>query len=87
MIIPFWFLVSLKNLNFVVKIAAYGAITIVIYFIFVIYQFINAAATNTIDMSQVALFSLDIGNLAGTCSLALTIHTVVVSFLQPNKNQ
>ena len=87
MIIPFFFLVSLKDLNFVVKIAAYGAVTIVIYFVFVIYQFVYAASTDSIDMSKVQLVSLDIGNLAGTCSMALTIHTMVVSFLQPNKNQ
>ena len=87
MVIPFLLLISVKNLNLVVRIAAYGAITIAIYFIFVIYQFIHAAATNSIDMDNVELLSLDIGNLAGTCSMALTIHTMVVSFLQPNKNQ
>ena len=53
MIIPFFFLVSLKDLNFVVKIAAYGAVTIVIYFVFVIYQFVYAASTDSIDMSKV----------------------------------
>jgi len=87
MVIPFLFLISIKNLNFVVRIAAYGAITIIIYFIFVIYQFIAAYVDDKIDMDKVELFSFDIGNLAGTCSMALTIHTVVVSFLQPNKHQ
>ena len=53
MVIPFLLLISVKNLNLVVRIAAYGAITIAIYFIFVIYQFIHAAATNSIARNVV----------------------------------
>ena len=54
---------------------------------YVVIQFIVSLANGAIDMSQIEWWSLDAGSLAGTCSLAFTIHTVVITFMKQNKNQ
>lgn len=30
---------------------------------------------------------MDVGNLAGTCALAFTVHTMVITFVKSNKDQ
>lgn len=38
-------------------------------------------------MDSVQFISWDVGNLAGTCALAFTIHTMVITFVKANKDQ
>jgi amino acid permease len=85
--IPMMALVFIKNLNLMVKLSGYGAYSAVLYFAFVVYKFIDTAAAGQINTDKINWISTDIGNLAGTCALAFTIHTMVVTFLKPNKNQ
>ena len=54
---------------------------------YVVIQFIVSLANGAIEMGQIEWFSFDAGSLAGTCSLAFTIHTVVITFMKQNKNQ
>ena len=58
-----------------VKLSGYGAYSAVLYFLFVVYKFIDTAASGQIDTDKIKWVSTDIGNLAGTCALAFTIHT------------
>lgn len=80
-------MVFIKNLNLMVKLSGYGAYSAVLYFLFVVYKFIDTAASGQIDTDKIKWVSTDIGNLAGTCALAFTIHTMVVTFVKPNKHQ
>lgn len=85
--LPLLALISIKNLNIMIKLSEYGAFSALLYFGFVVYKFIASIAADDINMDNINWISWDIGNLAGTCALAFTIHTMVVTFLQPNINQ
>ena len=76
----------IKNLSFVIKLASYGVISIVIYFGFILYEFWDSVSLG-IDIDQVTWVSTDIGKLAGTSALAFTIHTVVATVIKSNKFQ
>jgi amino acid permease len=78
---------SIKKLNLMVKLSSIGAYSAIIYFAFVIYKLIDSAITNQIDIDKINWFSLDIGNLAGTCAFAFTVHTLIVTFLKSNRHQ
>ena len=75
----------IKNLNFIVKLTAVGVYSVLVYFIFIGYVFIDNL--KNIIGNEIKLFSFDIGNLAGTCALAFTIHTIVAPVSKMNKNQ
>jgi amino acid permease len=84
---PLLALVFIKRLNLMVKLSEYGSYSALIYFIFVVVKFFAALADGTIDLDNVHLISWDVGNLAGTCALAFTIHTMVITFVKENKDQ
>lgn len=79
---PLLLLVSIKNLNLMVKLSEYGSYSALLYFLFVIYKFIAALANGDINLDNITFVSWDIGNLAGTCALAFTIHTMVITFVK-----
>jgi hypothetical protein len=54
---------------------------------YVAIQFIISVVNGHIEMDQIEWWSWDAGSLAGTCSLAFTIHTVVITFMKQNQNQ
>jgi amino acid permease len=85
--LPMMGMVFIKNLNLMVKLSGYGAYSAVLYFVFVVYKFIETAADGKIDTDKINWVTADVGNLAGTCALAFTIHTMVVTFVKPNRNQ
>ena len=87
MFFPFLGLISLKNIALLIKIAGIGAYCIVIYFLFVAYQFVDSVLGNEINWKGLKWYSLDIGNLAGTAGMAFTIHTMVISYVKSNINQ
>lgn len=82
LLLPLLALIFIKKLNILVKLSEYGSYSAMIYFIFVIVKFITALANNQIDLDKITLVSGDIGNLAGTCALAFTIHTMVITFVK-----
>jgi hypothetical protein len=69
-------------MKLLVKLSEYGSASIFIYMIYVAIQFIVSVVDGKIIMSDITWFSLDAGSLAGTCSLAFTIHTVVITFMK-----
>jgi sodium-coupled neutral amino acid transporter 9 len=85
--LPLLALIFIKKLNILVKLSEYGSYSAMLYFLFVIYKFFNALANGEIDTGRVTWVSWDVGNLAGTCALAFTIHTIVVTFVKENKDQ
>lgn len=85
--VPLLWLVSLKKLHVMIKMSEYGAYSAFLYFLFVVYQFLSGAIQGSFNLDNITWFSADIGNLAGTCALAFTIHTMVVTFVKPNQNQ
>ena len=72
----------MKNLNLMVKLSEYGSYSALLYFLFVIYKFVAALVNDEINMDNITFISSDIGNLAGTCALAFTIHTMVITFVK-----
>jgi hypothetical protein len=61
---------------------AVGVWSVITYFIFVAYVFFDNI--KHIHLSEIKLFSWNIGNLAGTAALAFTIHTVVAPIMKRN---
>lgn len=62
----------------------YGTYFVYSYLIFIIYIFFENIISGRINnnMKEVKLFSWDIGNLTGTCSLAFTLHTGMMTILK-----
>lgn len=87
MLAPLLALTFIKKLNIMVKLSEYGSYSALIYFIFVVVKFIIVLVNNQIDLDKITFISGDIGNLAGTCALAFTIHTIVITFVKSNKDQ
>ena len=83
--LPLLGILFVKNLKLILKFTSIGVYSVVVYFVFIAYVFIDNV--KNIDGPKVKLFSWDIGNLAGTCALAFTIHTVVAPISKMNKNQ
>lgn len=80
--VPLLAVVFLKNLKLLVKISEYGSISILVYIAYVLVQFIVSVISGNINMDEITWFSWDAGSLAGTCSLAFTIHTIVITFMK-----
>lgn len=74
----------MKNFNVMVKMSEYGSGAIFVYILYVIIQFFVSLFQGTIDTNQIEWFSFDIAELAGTGSLAFTIHCVVNAFTHHN---
>lgn len=83
-LIPTTFLVFLENLDLVNKITQYGVYAIYIFLFFILFVFFTNIDRGNLSegITKVPLFSWDIGHLAGTCSLAFTLHTAFVSILK-----
>ncbi|KRX11065.1 hypothetical protein PPERSA_05174 [Pseudocohnilembus persalinus] len=79
----------IKDLSILVKIANVGVLAIYSYIIFIFYVFIDNIVSGGISDGEqgVLLFGTNIGNLAGTASLAFTIHTSFGNMIKCNKNQ
>jgi amino acid permease len=80
--VPLLLLVSIKNLNVMVKLSEYGSYSALLYFLFVVYKFCTALFNGEVNIDNVQLISWDVGNLAGTCALAFTVHTMVITFVK-----
>lgn len=74
----------IKNLNFLIKLTAYGVVSVFTYIMFIFYAFGTAFP---IDSNEIIWISSDIGTLAGTSAIAFTVHTVIATILKANKNQ
>lgn len=75
----------IKNLSFLVKLTSIGVVSVITYTTFILSKFFPAISN--IDISHAKIFTLNFGNLAGTCAVAFTIHTVVNPILKANRNQ
>ncbi|KRX10480.1 hypothetical protein PPERSA_08782 [Pseudocohnilembus persalinus] len=83
-------LVSLKNLSFLIVIAGYGVWTIISFVVFILIVFFDQLFSNknfAHDVSDITLFSWDIGKLAGTGAMAFAVHINTASGVKCNKNQ
>jgi len=85
--VPLLALVFIKKLKLLVKLSEYGSVSIFIYVAYVSVQFILSVVRGNIRMDEITWFSIDAGSLAGTCSMAFTIHTVVITFLKQSQEQ
>jgi hypothetical protein len=75
----------IKNLSFLVKLTSIGVISVITYTCFIFAKFFPAIPN--IEPSKIPLFSWNFGNLAGTCAVAFTIHTVVNPIIKANQFQ
>lgn len=80
--LPLLAMIFIKNLALLVKLTEYGVYSAFIYFAFIIYAFISSMAEGSISTDSINWISWDIGNLAGGCALAFTIHTVAGTMLK-----
>ncbi|KAL4443102.1 hypothetical protein ABPG74_002169 [Tetrahymena malaccensis] len=82
-------LLFLKKLGFMIKIAELGVYAIYSYVIFIFYTFISNLTSGTLqeNISDVKLWSFDVGTLASTASLAYQIHTNACPMVKCNKDQ
>ena len=87
LILPLFAYISIKKLNFLVRISQYGSYSIFMYMVYLIVRFFVALFNGQIQFDQITWFSTDLGSLGGTCSLAFSIHAFVVPFMKQNKNQ
>lgn len=82
-------LVSLKNLSFLIVIAGYGVWTIISFVAFIVVFFFYELIGNHDffhNVSDITLFSWDIGKLAGTAAMAFAVHINTASGVKCNKN-
>ena len=85
--VPVFLLISVKNISMLIEMSKYGVISLGTYFLFVMYQFISAAAKDEIKMENVNWFSFDIGHLLGNSAVAFAVHVAVITFLRKNEKQ
>lgn len=52
---------------------------------FIFYEFFSIF--ETINVDDIPLFKPDIGNLAGTCAIAFTLHTIINPVMKANRYQ
>jgi sodium-coupled neutral amino acid transporter 9 len=83
---PLLAITFLKNLDVILKLAAYGVASVFVYFAFLLYQFFTSVA-HGIDGSQIKWFDFNAGELTGTAAMAFTTHTVAVTIMKSNENQ
>lgn len=69
-----------------VKIAGYGVFSIIGYYIFIQYAFFSNIPKFNLS-SSMSLFTWNFGSLAGTASLAYTIHLNTTAVIKCNINQ
>lgn len=50
--------------------------------IYLVVRFFVALSNGEIDLDKITWFSTDLGSLAGTCSVAFSIHAFVVPFMK-----
>lgn len=83
MFLPLLLTMFIKNLSFLVKLTAIGVVSVFTYTGYIFFKFAEAAPHITADKVP-PLFSLNFGNLVGTCAVAFTIHTVVNPIAKAN---
>ena len=81
--VPLLLLIFIKNLTILIRLTSLGVLSVFVYLGFIFYEFFSI---DHIDV-DIPLFKPDIGNLAGTCAVAFTVHTVVNPILKANKHQ
>ncbi|EGR33213.1 transmembrane amino acid transporter protein, putative [Ichthyophthirius multifiliis] len=80
------YLCSLKNLNFIIKIAELGVYSIYSYIIFIIYSFFENLYQ--ISFNDIKKFDFsETGQIGGPIAMAFAIHTTAGSMLKCNKKQ
>lgn len=85
---PILGMLFMKKLTLLVKIAGIGVYAIYSYLIFIFYAFFNNIHNDRVhnEYQDINFWTWDIGNLAGTASLAFTIHTSFGNMIKCNKN-
>jgi hypothetical protein len=83
---PLMKVVSLKNLTLLIQIAKYGSASIFVYAIYITAQFFVAWSNDEIVLDNLTWFSWSSLAQAGTFTLALNLHTIVITFTKSNQN-
>lgn len=83
--IPLLLAMFIKNLGFLVRLTSIGVISVLTYTGFILFKFFSSI--DHLPVKDATIFSWNFGNLAGTCAVAFTIHTVVNPIIKANKIQ
>lgn len=83
--LPLLLTMFIKDLSFLVNLTSIGVISVFAYTGFIFIKFFSNLGD--IQFDQARIFSWNFGNLAGTCAVAFTIHTVVNPIVKANKIQ
>lgn len=85
MFLPLLRITFVRDFTLILKLTSLGVLAVVLYMFFIFYEF--ATSVLHVDWKNVPLFKRDVGNLAGTCAVAFTIHTMVNPIMKANRNQ
>lgn len=75
----------IKDISLLIRLTGLGVISVFIYMIFIFYEFFSEIGN--VSINDIPLFGGGFGDLAGTCAIAFTIHTVVNPIMKANKQQ
>ena len=78
-------MIFIKNLTILIRLTSFGILSVIVYVGFIFFEFFSIYETIKID--DIPLFKSDIGNLAGTCAIAFTVHTIINPIMKVNRNQ
>ena len=85
MFLPIFRMTLITNFRILLKLTSLGVLAVIIYILFISYEF--SSAFSSIPFDKIPLFGNSVGNLLGTCAIAFTIHTVVNPIIKANLNQ
>ena len=83
--IPLFAMMFIKNLTILIRLSSAGVLSVFVYVGFIIYEAI--VNFDEVEIDDIPLFDTNVGNLAGTCALAFTLHVIVNPIMKGNKNQ
>lgn len=84
-LLPLLAMTFIKDISLLIRLTALGVVSVGIYMVFILYEFFSTIGSVSFD--KLIFFSSNLGDLAGTCAIAFTIHTVVNPILKANANQ
>ena len=85
MYFPILRMTFIRDYSVLIKLTSLGVIAVVVYITFILWEF--GVGLPSIKMSDIPFFGPSVGNLAGTCAIAFTIHTVVNPIMKANQHQ
>lgn len=84
-LLPLLAMTFIKDISLLIRLTALGVVSVGIYMIFILYEFFGSVGD--VNFNDLPLFSTNFGDLAGTCAIAFTIHTVVNPIMKANSDQ